>query len=92
MVILVGLRPLEHRLLIKRRRVNATLRVKSGVAFDEFERVIEEHGIHVFGRRTFEHTSDRAFELQLIGATKQLDELVNVLRTRTDVISITTTD
>jgi len=90
MLILVGLRPLEHRLLIKRRRVNATLRVKAGVPFDEFEKIIEEHGVHVFNRRTFEHTSDRAFELQLIGATKQLDVLVDVLRAQKDVVSITT--
>ncbi|HEY9228674.1 MAG TPA: MgtC/SapB family protein [Gemmatimonadaceae bacterium] len=90
MVILVGLRPLERKLLIKRRRVNATLRVKVGLPFDQFEKIIEELGVHVYNRRTFEHDSDRTFELELIGATKQLDAVCDVLRSRQDVVSITT--
>lgn len=90
MVILVGLRPLEDKLLAKRRRVSAMLRVKVGSSFDAFERIIEEHGVYIAKRRTFEHDTDRAFELQLIGATKQLDSLVDALRARDDVVSITT--
>jgi uncharacterized membrane protein YhiD involved in acid resistance len=90
MVVLIGLRPFERIVGAKRRRVRATLRVKPGVPFELFEPLITEQGVHVFARRTFEHTSDRTFELELIGATKQLDTLMNVLRGRQDVISITT--
>lgn len=90
MVVLVGLRPLEHKLLAKRRRVNATLRVKVGSSFQAFEKIIEKHGVHIANRRTFEHDTDRAFELQLIGATQQLDVLLDALRKDPDVISITT--
>lgn len=90
MVVLVGLRPVERRLLAKRRRLRATLRVKRGASFDDLEKAIEEQGVHVFAHRTFEHTSDRTFELELIGATKQFDVLVDVLRGRPDVISLTT--
>jgi putative Mg2+ transporter-C (MgtC) family protein len=90
MLVLVGLRPFEQRLAAKRRRVRATLRVKPGVPFDNFEKVIQESGVHVFARRTFEHDSDRTFELELIGASKQFDTLCDRLRVRKDVVSITT--
>lgn len=89
-VVLVGLRPFERRLQAKRRRVHATLRVKPGTAFDGFDALMRETGIHVFDRRTFEHDSDRVFELELIGASKQFDVLCDRLRTRPDVVSITT--
>jgi putative Mg2+ transporter-C (MgtC) family protein len=90
MLVLVGLRPFERVLATKRRRVRAVLRVKPGITFDQVAGLIQETGIHVFSRRTFEHDSDRTFELELIGATKQLDVLCDRLRARQDVISITT--
>ena len=90
MLVLVGLRPFEQRLAAKRRRVRATLRVKPGISFDDFETLILANGVHVFSRRTFEHDTDRTFELELIGATKQFDILCDRLRTQKDVISITT--
>jgi putative Mg2+ transporter-C (MgtC) family protein len=90
MLVLVGLRPFERRLSAKRRRVRATLRVKPGTAFDEINEVIQGNGIHLFSQRTFEHDTDRTFEMELIGATKQLDVLCDRLRGRKDVISITT--
>jgi putative Mg2+ transporter-C (MgtC) family protein len=90
MLILVGLRPLEHRLAAKRRRVHATIRVKPGVSFDDLEKLIESNGVHIFTRRTFEHDTDRTFELDLIGATKQFDVLVDILRSANNVISVTT--
>jgi hypothetical protein len=89
-LVLIGLRPVERRLTLKRRRVRATLRVKPGIAFDPYAKIIEEHGAHVFTRRTFEHDSDRTFELELIGATNQLDVLFDLLRSSPDVVSVTT--
>ncbi|HEY4130138.1 MAG TPA: MgtC/SapB family protein [Gemmatimonadaceae bacterium] len=90
MLVLVGLRPVERRLMVKRRRVFATLRVKGGVSFEPYERIILANGIHVYSRRTFEHDSDRSFELELIGATKQFDVMCDLLRAAPDVISMTT--
>jgi putative Mg2+ transporter-C (MgtC) family protein len=90
MLVLVGLRPLERRLLAKRRRVHATLRVKPGMSFDAYDDLIQTNGVHIFARRTFEHDTDRTFELELIGATKQFDVICDMLRARKDVISITT--
>jgi putative Mg2+ transporter-C (MgtC) family protein len=90
MLVLVGLRPVERKLSAKRRRVRATLRVKPGLDFDTFADVIQGNGVHVYSYRTFEHDTDRTFELELIGATKQLDVLCDRLRHRKDVISITT--
>ena len=90
MLVLVGLRPVERRLSTKRRRMRATLRVRPGMAFDEFEKVIQGIGVHVFSQRTFDHDSDRTFELELICAGKQLELVNERLRARKDVISITT--
>src|SRR6185503_15597498 len=90
MLILIGLRPVEQRLLAKRRRLHVTLRVKPGCDFAPFERMIQEAGVHVYSRRTFEHDSDRTFEMDLIGATKQFDVLADVLRANKSVVSVTT--
>jgi putative Mg2+ transporter-C (MgtC) family protein len=89
-LVLVGLRPLEQKLMRMRRRVRATLRVKSGIPFATMEKLIQTEGIHVFSHRTFEHEEDRTFELMLVGATKQLDAMVDSLRRDANVISIVT--
>lgn len=89
MLVLVGLRPVERRILSKRRRISATLRVQRGVGFDDIAEILRAAGIHVLSRRTFEHESDRAFELEVIGSSKQFDIAVDELRRRSDVISVT---
>lgn len=90
MVVLVGLRPVERRVLRTRRRLHVTLRVNPGCSFDDFERLITKEGVHVFSRRTFEHDSDRTFELELIGSTQQFDVLGDKLRTQPSVVSVST--
>ncbi|MEO7084533.1 MAG: MgtC/SapB family protein [Gemmatimonadaceae bacterium] len=90
MAVLVGLRPLELRLQAKRHRLHAVLRVKPGVVFDAFEKLLVEGGVHVYARRTFEHDTDRTFDLDLIGSTLQLDAIVDRIKHQTDVVSITT--
>jgi putative Mg2+ transporter-C (MgtC) family protein len=87
-VVLVGLKPLERLILAKRRTVAATLRVKPGTPFEEFDEVFRSSGVHVMSRATFDHADDRTFELVLVGAAKQFDALMDVLQRRTDVISI----
>ncbi len=89
-VVLVGLRPLEQRLLAKRRRLHVSLRVKPGCNFDTFERVITGSGVHITSRRTFEHDTDRTFELELIGSTKQFDVLGDLLREQPNIVSVST--
>ena len=89
MLVLVGLRPLERHVLARRRRVSASLRVQRGVGFDDLAEVLREAGVHVLSRRTFEHESDRSFELELIGSTRQFDVAVDELKRRADVISVT---
>jgi putative Mg2+ transporter-C (MgtC) family protein len=88
-LVLVGLRPFERRLLLRRRKVNATLRVARDLRFDIVEDILRGAGLHIHSRRTFEHESDRAFELELVGTTKQFDVAVDELKRRNDVISLT---
>ena len=88
-LVLVGLRPVERRLLRRRRKVTATLRVRREARFDNIEDIIRGCGLHIFSRRTYEHESDRAFELELIGTSNQVDTAIDEMRRRQDIISIT---
>jgi putative Mg2+ transporter-C (MgtC) family protein len=87
-LVLVGLRPVERNLLNRRRKVNATIRVQREVRFDVIEDIVRACGLHIFSRRTFEHESDRAFELELIGTSKQIDLAIDDMRRRQDVVSV----
>jgi len=87
-LVLVGLRPVERKLLLRRRKVSATVRVQRDLRFDTIEDVFRGNGLHIVSRRTYEHESDRAFELELIGTSKQIDSIVDELRRRQDVISV----
>ncbi|HKW10707.1 MAG TPA: MgtC/SapB family protein [Gemmatimonadaceae bacterium] len=87
-LVLVGLRPVERKLLLRRRKVSASLRVQRDLRFDTIEDILRGNGMHVISRRTFEHESDRSFELELIGTSKQIDTVIDELRRRQDVISI----
>ena len=87
-LVLVGLRPVERRLLLRRRKVSATVRVQRDLRFDTIEDIFRGNGLHIVSRRTYEHESDRAFELELIGTSKQIDTIVDELRRRQDVISV----
>ena len=87
-LVLVGLRPVERKLLNRRRKVNATIRVQREVRFDVIEDIIRACGLHIFSRRTYEHESDRAFELELIGTSKQIDLAIDDMRRRQDIVSV----
>jgi putative Mg2+ transporter-C (MgtC) family protein len=87
-LVLVGLRPVEHRLLLRRRKINATVRVQRDFRFDALEDILRLSGLHIVSRKTFEHDSDRAFELELIGTSKQIDTAIDEMRRREDVISV----
>jgi len=89
-LVLIGLRPLEARVALKRRRVHATVRVKNGAPWEPLEELIKQNGVHVYSCKTFEHDTDRSFELELIGANRQFDSLVDLLRKREEILSITT--
>ena len=88
-LVLVGLRPVESRLLHRRRKVSATVRVQRDLRFDVIEDILRGCGLHIVSRRSYEHESDRAFDVELIGTSKQIDEAVDELRRRQDVISLT---
>ena len=89
LLVLVGLRPVERRLLARRRKVTATVRVRREARFDNIEDIIRGCGLHIFSRRTYEHESDRAFEMELIGTSNQVDAAIDEMRRRQDIISVT---
>lgn len=86
-LVLIGLRPFERRLSAKRRRIHATVRLKPGVSFSGMEKILAAQGLHIAGRRVFEHDTDRTFELELVGPNAQLERALELLRADKDVIS-----
>ena len=87
-IVLVGLRPIERKLVSVRRTVTATLRVVPNTDFGSFEDVFRDAGVHVRSRRTYDHVGDRTFELTLVGPSKRFDVLIDILRRRQDVVSV----
>ena len=87
-LVLVGLRPVERKLLNRRRKVSATIRVQREVPFEVIEEIIRICGLHIVSRRTYEHDSDRAFEIELIGTSRQIDLAIDDMRRRQDVVSV----
>lgn len=87
-LVLVGLRPVERRLMSMRRTVTATLRVVPNTDFGMFEDAFRDSGVHVRSRRTYDHVGDRTFELTLVGPSKRFDVLIDILRRRQDVVSV----
>ncbi|HKV52132.1 MAG TPA: MgtC/SapB family protein [Gemmatimonadaceae bacterium] len=87
-LVLVGLRPIERKLVMVRRTVTATLRVAPNTDFASFDEVFRASGIHVRSRRTYDHVGDRTFELTLVGPSKRFDVLVDALRRHQDVVSV----
>lgn len=87
-LVLIGLRPIERKLVMVRRTVTATLRVAPNTDFATFEDAFRDSGVHVRSRRTYDHVGDRTFELTLVGPSKRFDVLVDVLRRRQDVVSV----
>jgi putative Mg2+ transporter-C (MgtC) family protein len=87
-LVLVGLRPVERNLLNRRRKVSATIRVQREVSFDPIDEIIRICGLHIVSRRTYEHDSDRAFEIELIGTSKQIDLAIDDMRRRQDIVSV----
>jgi hypothetical protein len=64
------------------------VRVQRDLRFDAIEDILRSNGLHIVSRRTYEHESDRAFELELIGTSKQIDTAIDEMRRRQDVISL----
>ena len=87
-LVLIGLRPIERKLVMVRRTVTATLRVAPNTDFAMFEDAFRDSGVHVRSRRTYDHVGDRTFELTLVGPSKRFDVLVDALRRRQDVVSV----
>ena len=87
-LVLVGLRPIERKLVSVRRTVTATLRVVPNTDFGTLEDVFHDSGVHVRSRRTYDHVGDRTFELTLVGPSKRFDVLIDILRRRQDVVSV----
>ena len=87
-LVLIGLRPIERKLVMVRRTVTATLRVAPNTDFAMLEDAFRDSGVHVRSRRTYDHVGDRTFELTLVGPSKRFDVLVDALRRRQDVVSV----
>jgi putative Mg2+ transporter-C (MgtC) family protein len=86
-IVLAGLRRIEWVILMKRRKVTATLRVPPGTEFEDVIEAFRLAGVHLVSRTVFDHPDDRTFELRLVASNRQLDMLTESLHRRSDVFS-----
>lgn len=86
-LVLVGLRPVERRMLGLRRKVSATVRVDPERGPEEVFEVLRAAGVHVLDSTTFVHPDDRTIELRLVGSNTQLEVALERLHRHSGVIS-----
>lgn len=87
-IVLMGLGRVEQWLHSVGRTVNATLRMQPGASLDDLWQVFESYGITVQSKRTFDHTTDRTFELKLRGSAKLFDVVAGELMRHPEVLSV----
>lgn len=83
-----GLGTVEKHFLHRRRESHATLRTRPGTTFDELGDLIRGNGIAIVSRQVFDHPEDRTYELQLVGRTRQFDQLTSDIVKRPEVLSL----
>ena len=83
-----GLGTVERHFLHRRREAHATLRAKPGTTFEDLGDVIRGNGVAIVSRQVFDHTEDRTFELQLVGRTRQFEQLTADIAKRPEVLSL----
>ena len=87
-VVLAGLGRLEHTLRRVRRVVNVTIRAKPGTTIESITATLTDEGIRVTSAKTYDHTRDRTFELQLTGPSVQFEVVAQRLMERGDVVTV----
>jgi putative Mg2+ transporter-C (MgtC) family protein len=88
MVVLAGLGRLEHGLLRIQRSMNMTVRVSPGVPEEWLRDALAAEGLTIVNVKTYDHPTDRVFELRARGPSRQFDIARSELGSRPEVMTI----
>jgi putative Mg2+ transporter-C (MgtC) family protein len=88
MVVLAGLGRVEYRLLRMHRTHPATVRTKPGTTLEWLKTALFSDGLSVVKAQIFDHDSDRVFELELKGPSRQFDIARAELLERDEVLNV----
>jgi putative Mg2+ transporter-C (MgtC) family protein len=90
MLVLGGLRRVEHHLLRVRRTVELTIRAVPGTSRAVLERALIDEGITVKRVDEYPHANDITFEMRVAGPARQFAVVRSVLQARADVLGVLT--
>lgn len=88
MVVLAGLGRLEHGLLRIQRSMNMTVRVRPGVPEEWLREALAAEGLVIVSIKTYDHPTDRVFELRARGPSRQFDIARAELASRAEVMTV----
>ena len=88
MLVLAGLKPLEHKLQRARRVQHATIRTKPGVEPAWLKTVLFADGLTIVASEVFDHDDDRVFELRLSGPSRQFAIARTSLQLRDQILNV----
>ncbi len=77
---------LEHKLVRSTRTMPMTLRAAAQTEFGPIEQLLQDSGLKVIDRATYDHPRDRVFELRLRGPAPQFEVARDELLERADVL------
>ena len=89
LLVLLVLGNLEHRLVRAKRTAPATVRAKVATELGTLEDLLNETGLKVIERQTYDHPRDRVFEVRLRGPAPQFEVARELLLERDDIYDVT---
>jgi putative Mg2+ transporter-C (MgtC) family protein len=87
-IVLGGLGRVEHRIRRFRRVVHMTVRARAGTSLEPLRASLEADGMRFIGWETYDHPTDRTFELTLSGPASLVDVASEALARRDDVLGV----
>ncbi|MGH7669879.1 MAG: MgtC/SapB family protein [Gemmatimonadaceae bacterium] len=85
MVVLGGMGWLEHRVRRVRHTVSVTIRTRPGTPVEGIEEVLRSVGVRIRSHITYDHPTDRTFEMRLSAPLRQIELAREQLARRDDV-------
>jgi len=89
LIVLLVIGNLEHTLLRTQRTVPMTIRAAVEADFAALDQLIQDSGLKVIDRDTYDHPRDRVFEMRVRGPARQFEVARDLLLEQQDVLDVT---
>jgi putative Mg2+ transporter-C (MgtC) family protein len=88
MLVLAGLGRIEHSILRLQRTVSMTVRAKPGTEESVLRSGLADEGLSVVDLKSYDHATDRVFEMRVKGPSRQFDAARSCLLAKTEVMNV----